>query len=180
VASHGIALPRRASKRYDKSEVITMNPIKTGSTAIDFTLKDQDGNNVTLSSFRGRNVILSFHPLAWTGTCSDQMLSLEKNRERFMKLNTVALGISIDHVESKKAWAKALGIEETRLLCDFWPHGEVARRYGVFREAVGSSGRANVIIDEHGKVIFSKIYPTSELPDVEELIGAIQKQKVPA
>jgi len=152
-----------------------MNIVKIGDTAKDFNLSDQDDNEIGLSSFKGKRVLLSFHPLA--KVCADQMISLEKNRERFEKLNTVALGLSVDTVPSKKAWAKELGIKNTRLLSDFWPHGEVAGLYGIFREKDGVSERANIIVDENGKVAFVKVYPMSQLPDIEEIIKVLQELK---
>ena len=148
--------------------------IETGSQAPDFTLRDQNGKEMHLSDLKGKKVLLSFHPLAWTGICRDQMLSLEKNYERFTNLNTVAFGISVDSVPSKKAWAEDIGVKNTRILSDFWPHGEVARLYGVFREADGIAERANIIIDENRQVIFAKLYPISQLPDIEEVIGFLE------
>jgi len=143
----------------------------------DFNLSDQDDKEVRLSSFRGKRVLLSFHPLAWTKTCADQMTSLEKNRDRLEKLNTKALGLSVDTVPSKKAWAKELGIKNTRLLSDFWPHGEVADLYGIFREKEGTSKRVNIIVDENGKVVFVKVYPISQLPDIEEIIKVLENSE---
>ena len=151
-----------------------MGIVKIGDKAKDFNLSDQDDNEISLFSFKGKRVLLSFHPLAWTKVCAEQMKSLEKNRERFEKLNTVALGISMDTVPSKKAWAKELGIKNTRLLSDFWPHGKVAGLYGIFREKEGTSERANIIIDENGKIVFVKIYPGPQLPDIEEIIKVLE------
>jgi peroxiredoxin len=141
----------------------------------DFVLKDQKDQEVRLSDFKGKKVLLSFHPLAWTKVCAEQMKSLEDNRERFKKLGTVALGLSIDTVPSKKAWAESLGISETSLLCDFWPHGAVASLYNVFREKYGSSERANILVDEEGQVAFVKVYPIKELPDIEEIFTILEK-----
>jgi peroxiredoxin len=92
----------------------------------------------------------------------------------FEKLNTVALGMSVDTVPSKKAWAKELGIKNTRLLSDFWPHGDVARSYGIFRGKEGFSERANIIVDENGQVVFVRVYPISQLPDIKEIIKALE------
>jgi peroxiredoxin len=139
----------------------------------DFTLKDQKDREINLSDFSGKKVLLSFHPLAWTRVCSEQMKSLEDNRERFSALNTVALGLSVDTVPSKKAWAESLGILETSLLCDFWPHGAVASLYGLFREHNGFSERANILLDENGRQIFAKTYPIKELPDIEEIFAVL-------
>jgi peroxiredoxin len=151
-----------------------MEQIKVGDSAIDFTLKDQDGNEVSLSKFKGKKVLLSFHPLAWTGVCTKQMQSLEANKETFDSLNTVALGMSVDTVPTKKAWAENMEVENTRLLSDFWPHGEVAQKYGLFIDDKGISNRANVIIDENQKVVFVKVYDIPQLPDINEIIDFIK------
>jgi peroxiredoxin len=144
-----------------------------GEKVRDFNLKDQLGKDFTLSEFVGRKILLSFHPLAWTSVCAKQMQSLEENRETFEKRNTVAVGLSVDSVPCKKAWAKELKIEHTRLLADFWPHGALANQLGIFRDKDGFSERANIIIDEQGKVMFVKVYPTKELPDINEIIKAL-------
>ena len=148
--------------------------IEVGSQAPAFTLKDQNGKELRLSKLRGKRVLLSFHPLAWTGICRDQMLSLEQNHERFERLNTVAFGISVDSVPSKKAWAEDMGVKNTRILSDFWPHGGVAKSYGVFRDADGIAERANIIIDENQQVVFAKNYPISQLPDIEEIMRFLE------
>jgi peroxiredoxin len=149
--------------------------IKIGAAAPDFTLKDQDGNPVTLSNLRGQKVVLSFHPLAWTDVCQEQMLSLERNFEKLARTNAVPLGISVDTVPTKKAWAKSMGIEKTRLLSDFWPHGEVSRNYGLFFEEGGFARRANVVVDEQGKVIFAKEYKIDTPPDMDEVLAAVER-----
>jgi peroxiredoxin len=102
------------------------------------------------------------------------MGSLEENFDRYNRLNTVALGIGVDSVPSNKAWAKSLNIERTRLLSDFWPQGEVAKLYGVFRDKDGFSERANIIIDENQVVVFAKLYPIQQLPDTEELMRVLE------
>jgi peroxiredoxin len=102
------------------------------------------------------------------------MSSLEENFDRYDKLNTVALGIGVDSAPSNKAWAKSLNIERTRLLADFWPQGEVARLYGVFRDKDGFSERANILIDENQVVVFAKLYPIQQLPDTEEIMQFLE------
>ena len=149
-------------------------PLPKGETAPDFTLKDQNGDEFKLSELRGQRVLLSFHPLAWTGVCAKQMQALEASHEAFESLNTIPVGISIDSVPTKKAWAEDLGIKNVRLLSDFWPHGQVARLYGIFREQDGFSERANIILDENGKIMFSKVYEISQLPDLDEIIGELK------
>jgi peroxiredoxin len=151
--------------------------LKEGDKAPDFTLRDQNEKEFKLADFKGKKVLLSFHPLAWTSVCANQMKSLESNKAVFDDLNTVAVGLSIDATPTKKAWADSLGIKDTRLLADFWPHGDVAKRYGVFIENAGISGRANIIIDENGKVEFIKVYPLHELPAIDEIINYLKTGK---
>jgi peroxiredoxin len=151
-----------------------MNEIMIGNEIPDFRLRDHKEDEVHLRDFRGKKVLLSFHPLAWTKICTEQMSSLEEKHELFTKLNTVAFGISVDPIPSKRAWAKELGITPIRLLSDFLPHGEVARKYGIFREKEGVSERANIIIDEEQKVIFFKMYLLHELPDITEIIKFLE------
>ena len=148
--------------------------LQKGETAPDFILKDQDGKEFRLFNLRGKRVLLSFHPLAWTGVCAKQMQSLEDKISIFESLNTVPAGISVDSVPTKKAWASQLGIKQTRLLSDFWPHGGVARLYGLFREKDGFSERANVMVDENGQVMFSRVYELGELPDIQEIIELLK------
>jgi len=148
--------------------------IEIGNRAPDFALKDQNGRTVKLTAFKGKRVLLSFRPLAWTVVCHDQMRLLEEHHLRFDELNTVALGIGVDSVPSNKAWAEAMDIVNTRLLSDFWPHGEVARRYGIFRDKDGFSERASIIVDEQQQVVFARVYPKSQLPDFDEILEFLQ------
>jgi len=147
--------------------------IEVGDVAPEFTLKDQTEKEITLSSLRGQKVILSFHPLAWTSVCKLQMQDLEKHKADFARLGAVALGLSVDSVPCKRAWAEAIGVQETALLADFWPHGGVAQAYGIFREKPGSSERAVLVLDREGVVRFKKIYPIKEVPDIAEIIKAV-------
>ena len=150
--------------------------MKLGDVAPDFTLKDQNGEEFRQSAAKGKRMLLSFHPLAWTKVCADQMRSLEENMETFDSLNTVPVGISVDSVPSKKAWAESLNIEKVRLLSDFWPHGYMAQLYGIFRDKDGFSQRANIVLDEQGMVIFFKLYEISQLPDINEIIRLLKER----
>ena len=149
--------------------------LKIGDNAKGFRLEDQNEHLFTLSEFKGKKMLLSFHPLAWTSVCAQQMKSLETNKAAFDSLNTVAVGVSVDTVPSKKAWAENLGIKSTRLLSDFWPHGKVAELCGIFRAKDGFSERANIIIDENQKIVLFKIYKLGQLPDIKEIIDALKK-----
>ena len=151
-----------------------MTRVIVGDYAPDFVLKDNRGDEIHLSDYKGKKVLLSWHPLAWTRVCAEQMKSLEAHLEEFDKYNVVPLGLSIDSYPCKNAWAKELGVAQVKLLADFWPHGEVALKYGLFREVEGFSERANVLIDEAGKVLWVKVYPIPELPDLAEVFNQIK------
>ena len=150
--------------------------LKAGDKAPDFELIDHNEKEVKLSDFKGKRVLLSFHPLAWTSVCAKQMKSLEENWKTFKELNTIAVGVSIDSVPSKKAWAESLNINNIRLLSDFWPHGNVAGFFGIFREKDGFSERANIIIDEDQNIEYVQIYEISKLPDIDEIITFLRSK----
>ena len=148
--------------------------VQKGKKAKDFNLNDQNGQDFHLAACKGKKVLLSFHPLAWTSICAQQMQGLEKNKKVFDKLNTVAVGISVDSVPCKAAWAKSLKIKDTKLLADFWPHGAIAKSLGIFR-VEGFSERANILLDEAGKVMFVKVYPIKQLPDLVEIFNVLKE-----
>lgn len=147
-----------------------------GEKLQDFVLKDQENKDFNSADLRGKRILLSFHPLAFTSICGSQMKALEDNLETLTQLNTVPLGLSVDQPFAKGAWAEELGIENVRLLADFWPHGGVAKSLDLFREKHGTSQRANVIADEQGKIIFAKVYEIKELPDINEIIAFLEQQ----
>jgi peroxiredoxin len=148
-------------------------PIQVGERAPDFTLRGSLGSKVTLSDYLGqKNVVLEFHPLAFTSVCTGQMVLLELAHERFDQLDTQVLGLSVDSVPAKDAWAYAIGVRSFPMLADFHPQGEVARKYGLLRPD-GRSERAVVVIDKQGIVRFVKVYPIRELPHPEEVLPVL-------
>lgn len=151
-----------------------MKLIAVGDLAPDFSLQDNNDKTIRLSDFRGKKVLLSWHPLAWTPVCTDQMRALETHFEIFEKLSTVPLGFSVDSQPCKKVWGTALIIKKLSILADFWPNAKVAKDYGIFIEAEGVSERANIIVDENGIVKWVKVYkPMSTLPDLNEVIEVL-------
>ena len=149
---------------------------EAGEKTPDFTLYDQNEKEFRLSNLKGKWILLSFHPLAWTGVCNKQMKSLEDHYSDFEELNTIAVGINVDSIPSKKAWADSLGIKHTRLLSDFWPHGFVAKLYSLFREKEGFSDRANIIVNENQEIEFIRIYDIGELPDINEILMFLREE----
>ena len=148
--------------------------LKVGDTAPDFTLKDQDGNPVTLSTFRGKkNVVLVYHPLAFTSICSTQMPGYNKDRQTFEGMEVQVLGISVDSSPAHRAWAEMLGGIDYPMLADFYPHGEVSKRYGILRPE-GFSERATFVIDKQGIVRSIEVHEIGSLPDNEKLLETLR------
>src|SRR5215207_1821180 len=148
--------------------------LKPGDEAPDFELRSHRGGSVRLSDFRGsKNVVLAFHPFAFTPVCAEQMSGYETELPRLQGSDAVVLGISIDPQPSKTAWAKTLGPISFDLLSDFHPQGEVAQKYGVFRPVEGFSERALFVVGKDGRIKWSKTYDIPQQPDNGELLAAL-------
>lgn len=148
--------------------------LKAGDEAPDFELRSHRGGTVKLSDFRGsKNVVVAFHPLAFTPVCATQISSYEKDIKQFEAADTAVLGISIDAQPSKAAWAKELGISSFDLLSDNYPYGDVAQKFGVFREKDGISDRAVFVIDKAGTVRWARVYDIPQQPGTEEVFEAL-------
>jgi peroxiredoxin len=121
-----------------------------GGQAPDFTLRDQFGQDVTLSSYRGRKAVaILFYPYAFSGVCTGEMAGIRDRLDEFMTFGTEVLAISCDPIYSLRAFADQDGLNFP-LLSDFWPHGEVCRAYDVFDEAKGAAQRSSYVIDREG------------------------------
>ena len=142
--------------------------VEVGQQAPDFTLKNGANENVSLSDFRGRNVVLVFYPLAFSTVCTVQLTAIGGHESRYAEQNAQVIGISIDSRHAQRVFAEQLGLEDTILLADFEPKGEVARRYGVYFEGPGFSKRATFVIDRDGVVRSAAVNDPGEIPDEEE------------
>ncbi len=151
--------------------------MKVGDKIPNFTLKDHNNEEFNLYDIKDKMVLLSFHPLAWTGVCTRQMQSLEDYKDEFSSLGVIAVGVSVDTVPSKKAWAKSIGVSETRLISDFWPHGEVSKTLDLFLPEKGVSKRANVLVAKDKEVLFMKVYEISTIPNFDEVTEFIRKER---
>jgi peroxiredoxin len=125
--------------------------IAVGERAPDFTLRNQDGEKVSLSDFRGRRVLLVFYPQDFSPVCSDQLSIYQEVKPEIVAEGVELVGISVDHCWAHKAFQEKLGIDTT-LLADFEPKGEVARAYGAYIERVGHANRSLVLVDEESVV----------------------------
>lgn len=150
-------------------------PLNVGDIAPDFELESHRGGTIRLSSLRGdANVVVAFHPLAWTPVCANQMKAYETEQDWFAEHDTRLVGVSVDAVPSKIAWAKSLGGISYDLLSDFHPHGAVAEAFGVAR-AGGISERAIFVVDKSGTIAFAKVYDLPTLPDNAEVRQVIER-----
>ena len=151
-----------------------MAGLELGTKIPEITLKNQKGVEINIGDYAGKNLLLSFHPLAWTSVCEKQMRNIEAHYDYFVEqLNLIPFGVSIDHTFCKNAWAKAIEVEKLDMLADFWPTGELAKSCNIFRDHVGSSERADLLFDEEGRLIFQKIYPISEVPNLSLVVDAL-------
>jgi peroxiredoxin len=149
--------------------------LNVGDIAPDFALENTRREIVRLSDFRGRkNVVVAFHPLAFTPVCSTQMQTYEQNMPALGALDAVVLGISFDPGPSHAAWANSLGGLSFDLLSDFHPHGQVARAYGAMRDD-GLPARAIFVVDKGGRIRWIKFHEIPEQPDFQELSGELRK-----
>jgi peroxiredoxin len=148
--------------------------LKAGERAPEFELTNHRRQPVSLSDFRGRkNVVVAFHPMAFTPVCANQMTGYEADLPKFDRADTVVFGISTDPQPSKAGWASALGTISFDMLSDFHPHGAVARQFGVYREQDGFSERAVFVIDKQGTIAWSKVYDIPEQPDNAEIFTVL-------
>lgn len=149
--------------------------VKVGAPAPDFTLPSVSGEPVTLSQFRGRkNVVLSFVPAAWTPVCSDQWPGYNIVQNLFQGKDAILLGITVDNIPTLHAWTRQMGDLWFPVLSDFWPHGEVADRYGVLRSD-GMSERALFVIDKDGVVRAIQVSDINVRPDLEWCVRELEK-----
>ena len=138
---------------------------EVGSEAPDFTVKDQNMQDVTLSSFRGeRSVLIVFYPFAFSGICTGELCQLRDELTTYTDAGVTVLAISTDPVFSLKAFREQEGLG-FRLLSDFWPHGAVAQAYGVFNEAAGRAVRGTFVIDKDGTVRWKVV---NEIPNARD------------
>lgn len=139
--------------------------VEVGSQAPDFTLNDYNKQQITLSSFRGEKpVLLVFYPFAFSGTCQGELCQLRDEFADYEGEGVQVLGVSVDTPFSLKAWAEQQGYQFP-LLSDFWPHGEVAKTYGVFNDNAGLANRGTFLIDKDGVVRFAEVNQPGEARD---------------
>ncbi|HEV7195755.1 MAG TPA: peroxiredoxin [Pedococcus sp.] len=136
-----------------------------GALAPEFTLKDQNGQDFSLTDFRGRkNVVLVFYPFAFSGICTGELCEIRDNLGAFVSDDVQVLAISCDHMFSQRAWADKEGYFFP-LLSDFWPHGGVAQSFGVLDERAGAAVRGTFLIDTEGVIRWSLVNEIGQARD---------------
>jgi peroxiredoxin len=148
--------------------------IEVGEQAPDFTLKDQNNEEFTLSSFRDKQaVLIVFYPLAFTGICTGELCAVRDDISSFQNENVQVVSISVDSAYSHKIFSEREGYDFP-LLSDFWPHGAVAQMYGVFNETAGIANRGTFLVDKAGVVRFAEMNLPGEGRDAEDWRAAIK------
>jgi peroxiredoxin len=150
-----------------------MGVIAAGEAAPDFTLRDQDGEEVSLSDYRGRRVLFVFYPFDFSSVCSDQLTVYQEVKPELAEKGVELVGISVDHIHAHRAFREKLGIDTT-LLADFEPKGEVAKAYGSYFEPAGMANRTLVLVDADGRVEWSYESPSpGEAPGANLIFDAL-------
>ena len=149
--------------------------IEPGTPAPDFSLPDQDGNEVSLASLRGKRVVLVFYPSDFSPVCTDQLNVYQEVLGELRERGVELYGISVDGAFCHKAFQNHLGID-IPLLADFHPKGEVAKAYGVWSEEYGVAGRALVMVDPDGIVGWSYMSPPLEVPGANLIFDALEQR----
>ncbi len=151
-----------------------MSGLEIGGSAPDFTLRDQFGQDVTLSSFRGsKAVAILFYPYAFSNVCTGELSGIRSRLDQFLTFDSEVLAISCDPVYSLRAFADSDGLNFP-LLSDFWPHGAVASAYDVFDEAKGCPRRSSYVIDKDGVLCWSVHHAMSDGRDLDEHLRQLQ------
>jgi peroxiredoxin len=152
--------------------------IAAGEPAPDFTLRNQDGEKVSLSDFRGKRVLLVFYPLDFSPVCTDQLSIYQEVKPEIEAKGVTMIGISVDSGFVHRAFREKLGLDTT-LLADFEPKGEVARAYGAYIEKVGHANRSLVLVDAEGTVEWVHESPTPlEIPGANLIFDALSSHGV--
>lgn len=148
-------------------------PLTVGQTAPDFTLPDQNGEDFSLSAFRGsKNVVLVFFPFAFTGICTGELCEIRDNLGGFVSDKVQVLAISCDSMFTQRAFADKEGYFFP-LLSDFWPHGDVARAYGVFDEGEGRPVRGTFLVDREGIIRWTLVNGPGQARDFSTYHAAL-------
>ncbi len=152
--------------------------VAIGQLAPDFTLPAINGEQITLSQYRNKkNVVLSFVPAAWTPVCSDQWPGYNIAQSLFEQHDAVLLGITVDNIPTLHAWTKQMGQLWFPVLSDFWPHGQMAEKYGILRSD-GTTERALFFISKEGLIDNIHVEDINVRPKLEVIVNSLAKMQM--
>jgi peroxiredoxin len=161
---------------------IQMPASQVGDLAPDFDLPALIGGvkkRFRLSDCRGKeNVVLAFYPLNWEPASEKQLVQYQEKREKLAAYDAMVVAVGVDSIMNTTAWEREIGPFDFVLCSDFWPHGEVSRKYGVLREKQPDAGideRAVFVIDKSGRIQFRKVYEDGKVPEVDETLSVLAK-----
>jgi mycoredoxin-dependent peroxiredoxin len=148
--------------------------VEVGQQAPDFTLRDENGEQVSLSSLRGRNVVLIFFPAAFSGICTKEFHTATDLAAQYGDAGAAVFGVSVDNPYSLKAWKRDEGYgDELHFLSDFHPKGKVAEEYEAYIPEAGVATRATYVIDKDGRVAYKSVNHPGEVRDQDAIIDAL-------
>jgi peroxiredoxin len=150
-----------------------MTALAIGTIAPDFTLRSTPDQRLSLAELRGKPVVLVFYPADWSPVCGDQLALYNELRQEFAKYNAVLLGLSVDGAWCHAAYAKDRHLHFS-LIADFEPKGEVARRFGVYRDKDGFAERALFVLDKEGVIRWSYVSPVGINPGADGILTALE------
>ncbi len=183
--SHGPCLAQEPSANtmvFDPGQlkpVDSVLKVRVGDPAPPFSLPSLTGETISLLQFRGkRNVVISFVPAAWTPVCSDQWPGYNIAQDTLEQYDAILLGITVDNLPSLFAWTRQMGGLWFPVLSDFWPHGQVARQFGVLRRD-GTAERALFIIDKAGIIRHISVSDINRKPDMKTMVAALKAIDTP-
>ncbi|MBU2251790.1 MAG: redoxin domain-containing protein [Candidatus Omnitrophica bacterium] len=176
-----IATPEGSNNKFypvcQENPIDSLPVLAVGDKAPDFKLKSIDGEEVALNSYLGKKyLVISFVPAAWTPVCSLQWPEYNEMQSVFQDHDAVLLGISADNIPSLYSWIKEFGGVWFRVLSEFWPHGEIAKKYGVLRSD-GRAERALFVIDKQGIIRYIDVHDLNQKPSFSDLVVELQKLK---
>jgi peroxiredoxin len=148
------------------------NPVEIGDVAPEFTLRDHHNVEISLSMMQGKAVLLVFYPLAFTGVCTGELTAIQSEVAAFQNERTQVVAVSVDSPYALRAFADREGLQFP-MLSDFWPHGRVARSYGVFDAVAGVATRATFLIDATGVVRWKVVNDLGHPRDQAEYHAAL-------
>lgn len=147
--------------------------LQQGTKAPEFELSSEDGENISLQDFKGKNLIMAFYPADWSPVCSDEMALYNEMLKYFSKYEAVLVGISVDSKWCHQAFSKSRNLHFP-LLADFEPKGEISKKYGVYDEKEGTSDRALFVIDKEGVIVWSYLSPIGTNPGADGILDALE------